>query len=553
MRPMLFGTLACATLLAMMQKTTAAEFEPVYFEGSHPSIRMQVIGTYRGGFFSATATQTPPAFDPGTKRLYAISIIRQVIDVLDVRDPYNPKKIFGITDPTGQLGKPTSLAFNRGLLAVALKDLQDVGGDGRIVLGDADGNILVGPLPIGVDPSMLKFTPDGQRIIVANLGEASEDYSIDPEASVSVITLNRHSQTGNPVIENIDFRAFNSRVDELRRGGVRIYGPNATVAQDLEPESVTISADSRTAWLTLERNNAIAVVDLDAKQVEKIIPLGAKDHGQPINGIDTSDRDGLVDIRPWPGLFSFYEPDGIAAYSVSGSTYLVMANEGDPRDFTGFSEETRVAELSLDASAFPDPSIKRDEDLGRLRVSRLEGDLDGDGDFDRLYAFGSRSFSIRKPNGRLVFDSKDAFEKITAAAVPEFFNTPPDSRTFDERSDDRGPEPEQLATGRVGLRTYAFFAFEGIGGVIVYDITQPHKPEFQLYINNRNFAIDPGAVCVKNAPQSVHPDCEKIGDLEPEGVLFIPKSQSPIDVPLLVVTHEASDSVTIFRIDRIGD
>ena len=232
----------------------------------------------------------------------------------------------------------------------------------------------------------------------------------------------------------------------------------------------------------------------------------------------------------------------IASFVSNGQVFLATANEGDPRDFAGYTEQAAVGSLALDPLAFPDPTIGDPANLGRLGVSTVDGDVDGDGDYDVLYAFGGRSFSIWTANGQPVFDSGDDFEQITAAAIPQFFNTSDDQNRFDAQSDRRGPEPEAIAVGQIGARQYAFVGFERIGGVMAYDITDPFSPRFEQYINARNFSIDPAQACIKNQPQSAL--CAQAGDLSVEGVLFIPAGQSPIGVPLLVVNHETSDSVT---------
>lgn len=59
----------------------------------------------------------------------------------------------------------------------------------------------------------------------------------------------------------------------MRAAGVRIFGPNATVAQDLEPEYVAMDAHSTTAWVALQENNAFAIVDLDSTTVTDVVPL----------------------------------------------------------------------------------------------------------------------------------------------------------------------------------------------------------------------------------------------------------------------------------------
>jgi choice-of-anchor I-like protein len=302
--------------------------------------------------------------------------------------------------------------------------------------------------------------------------------------------------------------------------------------------------------VSLERNNALAVVDLHRAKVIDILPLGSKDHGLAGSGFDASDKDGAINIETWP-VRSFYSPDGTAAVGSGRRTFVVTANEGDPVDFEGFSERVRLKDLPLDPTEFPDAeTLKMDENLGQLQVTTVDGDVDGDEDYDEIFMLGSRSFAIWSADGQLIFDSGDDFEQIIAEAVPDYFNAPEDENEFDARSDDRGPEPEPLTVGRIGPRTYVFVAFERIGGVIVYDLTDPYEPRFQQYINYRNFDVEPKAVCGTRGQPEL-PGCEIVGDLEPEGLVFIAARESPIGVPLLAVIHELSDSTTLYRINRV--
>ena len=221
----------------------------------------------------------------------------------------------------------------------------------------------------------------------------------------------------------------------------------------------------------------------------------------------------------------------------------MTANEGDARDYGAFGEEARVKDLKLDPRAFPDAeALQRSEALGRLKVTNTLGDPDGDGDFDRLYAYGGRSFSIFKTTAKgleLVFDSQDQFEQITAAALPDDFNSNNDENdSFDSRSDDKGPEPEGLAIGTIGCRTYAFIGLERVGGILAYDITSPHDPQFVQYINTRDFTGDPEA--------------GSAGDLGPEGIIFISADESPVGEPMLAVANEISGTTTLYRIDDLA-
>lgn len=197
--------------------------------------------------------------------------------------------------------------------------------------------------------------------------------------------------------------------------------------------------------------------------------------------------------------------------------------------------------LTLDPVAFPNAAFLRDNTrLGRLNVTRATGDTDGDGDFDRLHVFGARSFSIRDAFGGLVYDSGDRIEQITAAAFPRFFNAGNTNNVFDDRGDNKGPEPEGLTVGRVFGRTYAFIGLERVGGVLVYDLSEPRRPRFVQYVNNRNFLIDPEAGTAAGTA----------GDLGPEGLIFIKEDDSPNDKPLLVVANEVSGTTTVYEISK---
>ena len=93
----------------------------------------------------------------------------------------------------------------------------------------------------------------------------------------------------------------------------------------------------------------------------------------------------------------------------------MIANEGDARDYGGFSEEARVKDIVLDPSAFPDHvALQQEGKLGRLKITTANGDSDGAGDFDQLFSYGARSFSILDASGAMVFDSGDDLEQITA-------------------------------------------------------------------------------------------------------------------------------------------
>ena len=272
---------------------------------------------------------------------------------------------------------------------------------------------------------------------------------------------------------------------------------------------------------------------MDEPEVDKPVVLGLLTMAD--QGLDVSDKDDAANIRNWP-VYGAYMPDSIAAYTAGGEVYLVTANEGDARDYDAFAEEERVGDLVLDWSVFPDAAeLQKEENLGRLTVTTAGSDADGDGLVDRILAFGGRSFSIWTADGELVFDSGSALEQIVAATFPDDFNADGENDSFDTRSDAKGPEPEALAIGQIGDHIYAFVGLERIGGVVVYDITDPAQPRFVTYANNRNFAGDAEAGTA--------------GDLAPEGIVFIAADQSPTGGPALLVANELSGSTTLWSIE----
>jgi hypothetical protein len=335
----------------------------------------------------------------------------------------------------------------------------------------------------------------------------------------------------------VDFHLFDGHEDLLRSMGIRIFGPRASASQDFEPEYVAISDDSRRAWVVLQENNAIAEIDVRRCRVTNIFALGFKDHSLARNKLDVSDRDKAINIANWP-VKGMYMPDSIVWHK----GFLIGANEGDSRGYPGFSEEKRVgdADVTLDPVAFPNAAeLKKPENLGRLRMTNSPpSGRSAAGVYSELYAFGARSFTIWSDRGQLVFDSGDEFEQETAFAFPKNFNSNNATNDFDTRSDDKGPEPEGLTLGTIRGCTYAFITLERMGGVMVYNVTNPRRPVFAGYTNARDFAGDPAAGTA--------------GDLGPEGVIFIPRRESPIRAPLLVVANEVSGTTRIFKVVATG-
>lgn len=565
-------------------------------EATPNSIQLSLLGRYSTGLFAQSAAEIP-AFDAASKRGFVVNAQKGELDVLDLSNPAQPTFIGTLSAqtivPNGQIN---SVAVKNGFVAVAVQAAVKTD-NGKVLIFRASDLSLVSTADVGALPDMLTFSPDAKLIVVANEGEPNDNYSIDPEGSVSIIDV---SNINTPVVTTARFNGFNAAV--LRGKGVRIYGPNATAAQDLEPEYVTISDDSKTAWVTLQENNAIAKIDLQQKTVLDVIALGNKDHAVTGNSLDVSDSDNkTINIKTWPGLYGMYQPDAIAQYSANGQTYLVTANEGDAREWVtnldnynknadtslGYVEDIRMKHLFngngfvASTNNYPahlqkittgvtgallDPSVfaycgatassagdcRSDAQLGRLNIVWNMGyktdangepllDLNGKMIYDKLYTHGGRSFSIWDAQGRLIWDSGDAFELKVKELFPLYFNTDHEATAFDNRSDNKGPEPEGVALGKIGSKTFAFIGLERMSGIMVYDISNPLQPKFIQLLTSRDYSVED--------PSKTPADLVKAGDLGPEGLLFVPAKDSPNGKAMLIVGNEVSGTTAIYQVN----
>lgn len=511
--------------------------------------KLEVIGRYESGIFDEGGAEIVD-YHPPTERLFVINAELGGVDVLDVADPSTPTKADEL-DVAGDLSgvsTANSVAVSTDAIAVAIEatTAQD---SGRVGFYDPEALTLLGSAEVGPLPDKVTFAPDGQKALVANEGEPNEAYTNDPRGSVSVVDIS--DDIADPTVQTAGFTRFDGQEDELRDRGIRIFGPDASASQDFEPEYVAFSDDSTTAWVSLQENNAIAEIDVETGTISDIWALGFKNHRQPDNALDASNEDGGVNIRNWP-ISGILQPDSIGAYTPDNQTYIVTANEGDARDYDGYSEEAEGSDLELDPNAFDFDSIegidtveelKQPENLGVKGVTKTRGDTDADGLYEEIYVYGGRSFSIFTTDGELVFDSGDDLEQITADRFPEQFNNDNDESDPDGRSDNKGPEPEGLTIGEIGGRYYAFIGLERMGGIVTYDITDPEDPTYLDYINDRDFSVD-----IKTDIEAGDAPASAAGDLGPEGLAFASADESPTGDPLVFVGHEVSGTTTIFSV-----
>ncbi|MFO0744952.1 MAG: choice-of-anchor I family protein [Myxococcota bacterium] len=501
---------------------------------AHPpaDIHLEYLGTYQPPdvAFNEGVSEIV-AYDPDRAEVYVVNAHATRLEVISIDDPTHPVSA-GLIDVSTFGASANSVAVRDGLVAVAVEApvKQD---PGVVVLMDTEGNFL-SSLPVGALPDNVVISPNGRWVLAACEGEPSDDYTRDPEGSIAVIDVGCSPE--HATVRMADFHAWNALP---LPASVRVFGPGANASRDFEPEYITVSADSRWAWATLQENNAIAKIDIFNGRIAGVYGLGFKDHSLAANALDASDKDNAINIRNWP-VKGMYLPDSIGSFrSSTGTTYLVMANEGDSRAYTAFNEETRVGSVALDPTRFPDAAnLKAAANLGRLKITNTLGDSDGDGDYDELYAFGARSISIRTTSGALVWDSGSQIEQTVATALPGSFNANWESNKVDDRSDDKGPEAEGIAVGRAHGRQLVFVGLERVGGIVTFDATNPSHPVLVDYINHRDFTKDPLL------------DLTTVGDLAPEGLAFVPEDESPICDPILIVGNEVSGTTTVYAVRR---
>lgn len=455
----------------------------------------------------------------------------------------------------------TSIAVAGDLLAVAIPAAEK-SENGFVLFYEGLNSAtptFVKAVEVGNLPDNVIFTPDGTKVLTANEGEPSDDYTYDPEGSVSVIAVTDGVVADSS--EMVTFESFNDSQDELEEMGMHFPNPtgrtingvtiDTTVAMDLEPEYITSTND--TAYVTLQENNGIAVIDLDTLSV-RIFGLGVKDWSE--YQIDIQENSS-VSFGQYDGLYGVYMPDTITKMTWKDATFLLTANEGDAREYLfdaddedsclaaggleyddgdclAYLDEVKVEDLEAETNSEL-ALLQATGEADDLRVTMAMGDADGDGEYDAAYTYGARSFTIWDENGEVVFDSGDDFERITASIHQADFNNGDDENEGDSRSENKGPEPEAITVGTLGDRTYAFVGTERMGGIFVYDVTNPYDVSFAEYVINRD--LTEGLKAEDN-----------IGDLAPESLVYVSVENSPTGEALLISGNEISGSVTVWEV-----
>lgn len=493
-------------------------------------IELNYIGSFDPSGASSSTCEIV-VHDPVSQRLFTTSAVAGYLDIIDFSNPTNLTVISSVN--INPYGGVTSVAVKNGIVAVASPNADETL-NGSVVFFDTNGTFL-NQVTVGALPDMITFSPDGTKVMTANEGQPNTDYSIDPEGSVSIIDISGGIATlSQSNVTTLLFTTYNTQEAALIASGVRKLKSTSTLSQDFEPEYITISADSQKAWVTLQENNAIAEINLTNNTISDIWALGTKDISLPGNGFDVSDNNGQVLIANWP-IQAYFIPDGVASYTIGGTTYLVTANEGDEKEYGAFTERVAVSAgaYALDITNFPNVAVlKQNHNLGRFRATNLNGNTDADPQFETIHCVGTRSFSIFNTSTKqIVFDSGDDFERYTAANLPALFNADHESNTPKGRSRAKGPEPEGVTIAQIATETFAFVSLERVGGVMVYNITNPNNPVFVDYKNSRSTSA-------------------YSGDHGPEGITYIAPANSATGKGYILVANEISGTITIYEVDE---
>ncbi len=509
------------------------------------------------------------AVDTASKRLFITNGAKNTIDIVDISNLKKPKLIKAVSFTSAGATGIQSVAAKNGVVLVAAQ-MASATSPGRIFVMDVNGKLRAGlasGIEVGVLPDHVSISPNGNYAIVANEGQPANycltngalPETTDPLGSISIINLS--SKT--PTAKTIDFKSYEERKNGITYAGGRIFGPNASLAQDIEPEYAAFSADSTYAYVTLQENNSIATVDVESGTIINIVGLGVKNHNLFNAGLDSSDRDNKIDIVA-RNIQGMYLPDAIGTIDAGGNTYMVTANEGDAREYAcllGGTDATKVEaedpRLADVADTTVDSTFRGSGIAGRMKVTQFSpANISGETirsttKVKDAFSFGTRSFTVWKSNlnngvfpADRVFDSGDAIERIITQERPlGVFNADWNTSTgfingFESRSASKGPEPEGLAIGKAYGRTWMVLALERDNGLMLYDMTNPVKPMFRQYINK---AVPGGNIQDGTA-----------GDVSPEGVLFLEADQSPTGKPMVVVSYELSGSVAFFELTAPG-
>ncbi|MFT7109426.1 MAG: hypothetical protein ACI843_001087 [Psychrobacter glaciei] len=563
------------------------------------SLSLSLVGTHESGNDFDTSSAEIVSYDKTTDKIYVVNSQSKTIDVLTFDTQGKPQKEGTIDLTAAQskagitFGAANSVVAKNGIVAIAIENNVKQS-NGVIALYNSSDLTFINVYGAGALPDMVTMTDDSKKIVVANEGEPSGDYSNDPEGSVTVIDISNGFSDELAVVTQITFEDFNSgqlRHNELNN--VRLPSPHgASVAQDLEPEYIAITGSNK-AVISLQENNAFATIDLSTNTIESIKGLGVKSWASVTDGgngakLDLTNKDDVFTLNSYPQLVGYYMPDSISTFTINGNDYVISANEGDGREYIyettqeicdatnghtwdgddysvggddensvsydselddciSYTDEGRGKDLVVDAahplmneSVYGDGIITNKNAIGRIKVLMDSETISADGN---VPTFGARSFSIWNENGDVIFDSGSQLSEL--ANSTSHFNVSNDTQKNDNRSDDKGVEPEAMEIAVIEGSTIAFIGLERQGGVAVYDVSIPEAPVFLDYLNNRDFTADVCTVVDEDGECDNNIYNPAAGDLGPESIEYFSRNNQHF----IAVGNEVSGTTTVLELN----
>ena len=543
--------LALITLVTTSALITAGQLPALANEAT---VKVSEIASISSG--DGEGSSEIAAFHAGSKRIFATNGVKNTIDIFDISDVANPKKVSTVA--LAAYGNDvTSVAAGKDVV-VAVVNVSDkfsatgvpTTTNGKLVVFDTNGKVLSSPDVLGVLPDSVTFAPNGTTALVAieaqpvcakddpaTAAKEETDYSkaSDPVGGVTVVDL---SNPAAPVLRFAGFDQFT--VAEMRAKGIAVSSVVNNVSKDFEPEFVT-AVDNNYAYVTIQEANAIGKLNIGTATFESI----SRAFETKVSRVarDTSDRDAGAGPRTYTNVVAASQPDAIAGFTVGSGQYFVTANEGDAREYTCLNDDLRGSALKVDTRRFPNWSVlSGTAALGRAKVNPTIGDKDGDGDIDTIHLRGSNSMTMYR-NGIAIWDSAELLDQIQTQAfgvanINGSHSLSSDKSTMNyvgqDRSDDKGAEPEGVAVGMVGDRRIAILGLERMTALAIFDITAPGNPVFQEWL--------------QMLPTKATP-AKDVKYWSPEGIVFVPADKSPSGKALIITSYELSGSLSIHQIE----
>lgn len=486
--------------------------------------------TLRVGGFNTGATGQI-SYDHTTNKLYSVNQEKLGFDIIDYSDIFKPNLIQTV-DVSGFINNIRSIESASGFVFIA-GDGSSPQLPGKLLIYNSNG-VYRKQLSLGTTPDRMKFSPDNITLVIANEGIPDSSYSTDPSGSVNIInTVSGINFLTQSDVKTVDFTLLDTTAyDPL----IHIYdNAGQSPSQDLEPEAIAISPDSKKAYVVFQENNALAIIDLFTATLDTIFGLGYLDYG--VYELDASDLANQVNLDSYPRLYGMHQPSDIEMFEENGEYYLMTSNQGAPRKYQGYDETVRVKNQPVDPSKFSNlQPLLQDTLFGRLNITSAFGDRNGDGLHDSLLCFGSRSFSIWDRSGALRTSSTDELALFISPFYDSIYNSSADhNASRKQRSDDMGTEPSAIAIGEVDGNPCYFIGLYQMGGIVIY-FGSGGNPGWDSYNLDRNF--------------SVPADDPMAGDLGPTDLEFVPANRTPLGIAQLFVANRVSGTISVYQIGQ---